>query len=150
MSLKLETCTDADMHRSFAIISSAFGHEHPYIDACYPDHDQELGRMRGGERLLAIKQSDPNTTFIKVVDTQTGKMIALGKWNVYDGTVPEEAELDGDFWQSQEEKEYAQYLFREYLVPRRKAIKESGGNLVCEFDCDHLTQAIFIREALDC
>ena len=85
--------------------------------------------------MLAIKNSDPNTTFIKVVDTSTGKMIALAKWNVYNGTVPEEVDLDGDFWQSQDDKEYAQHLFREYLVPRRKAIKDSGGRLVCKSKC---------------
>lgn len=134
MSLKVEICTDADMDRAFAIVSSSFGHQHPYIDACYPDHDTELGRKRGGERMLAMN-SDPYTTFIKVVDIATGNMIALGKWNVYNGTVPEEADLDGDFWQGQDDKEYAQYLFREYLVPRRKAIKDSGGRLVCKSKC---------------
>ena len=132
MSFKLEICTDDDMERAFAIVSSAFGHDHPYIDAVFPDHDQEHGRKRGGERMLAIKKSDPNTTFIKVVDTSTGKMIALAKWNVYDGTVPEEVELEGDFWRGRDEKEYARYLFREFLVPRRKAIQDSRGRLVCE------------------
>lgn len=133
MSFKLETCTDADMDRAFAVVSSAFGHEHPYIDAVFPDHDTEHGRKRGGERMLAIKNSDPNTTFIKVVDTLSGRMIALAKWNVYkDGTVPEEGELEGEFWEEREEKEYARYLFREFLVPRRRAIRESGGRLVCK------------------
>ena len=135
MSHEVEICTDADMDRAFAIVSSSFGHEHPYIDACYPEHDTELGRKRGGERMLAIKNSDPNTTFIKVVDNSTGRMIALSKWNVYNETVPEEVDLDGDFWQSQDDKEYAQHLFREYLVPRRKAIKDSGGRLVCKSKC---------------
>ena len=32
MALKLETCTDVDMHRIFAIVSSAFGHKQPYRD----------------------------------------------------------------------------------------------------------------------
>lgn len=132
MSFKLETCTDGDMGRGFAILSSAFGHKHPYIDACFPDHDQEIGRKRGGERLLAIKQSDPNTTFIKVTDMQTGTMIALAKWNVYNGTVPEEAELEGEFRHGPDEKEYAQYLFCEFLVPRREAINNSAGRLVCK------------------
>ena len=117
MPLKLESCTDDDMDRVFAIISAAFGHEHPYIDACFPDHDKEKGRKIGGERMLAMKRADPNTTFIKVIDTQ-GKIIAIAKWNVYDGTVPEEIDVDGDYWQRQDDKEYAQHLFREYLVPK--------------------------------
>ena len=144
MPLKLERCTDDDMDRVFAIISAAFGHEHPYIDACFPDHDQENGRKVGGERMLAMKQSDPNTTFIKVVDTQ-GKIIAIAKWNVYDGTVPEESELEGDYWQGQDDKEYAQHLFREYLVPRRRAIRESGGNLVCKSSCDRGSRSVVVE-----
>ncbi|KAL8736507.1 MAG: hypothetical protein Q9166_000299 [cf. Caloplaca sp. 2 TL-2023] len=131
MVLKLQTCTDEDMHRTFEIVSSAYGHEHPYIDAVYPSHDTPSGRQTGGDRLLAIKRSDPHTTFLKVTDTATGEMIAQAKWNVYDGIVPREGELDGDFWGGEDEKEYARYLFREYLAPRRAAIRASGGRIVC-------------------
>ena len=132
MSLKLDVCADADMNDAFAIISAAFGHDHPFIDALYPDHEQPFGRKRGGERLLAIKQSDPNTTFVKVVDRDTNRMIAVAKWNIYDGVVPEESVPDGHFWSSLEDKEYAQHLFHAFNVPRRKAIRESGGQLVCK------------------
>lgn len=82
------------MDRAFVNVSSSIGHEHPYIDACYLDHDTELGRKRGSERMIAIKNSDPNTIFVKVVNALTGEIIALGKWNVYKGTLPEEADLD--------------------------------------------------------
>lgn len=34
------------------------------------------------------------TIFVKVVNALTGEIIALGKWNVYKGTLPEEADLD--------------------------------------------------------
>ena len=132
MPLKLETCSDADMDRAFAVISAAFGREHPYQNTIFPDHDKEPGRKTGAERMLATKKSDPNTTLIKVVDTETDKMVALGKWNVFNGTIPEEVELEGDFWKDQDEKEYAQHLFRGYLAPRRQAIKDSGGKLVCK------------------
>ncbi|KAL8952507.1 MAG: hypothetical protein Q9222_001575 [Ikaeria aurantiellina] len=118
------------MQRTFEILSLAFGHEHPYIDAVFPSHNTASGRKIGGERLLAIKNSDPNTTFLKVTDTNTGEMIAQAKWNIYDGEVPKKAELGGDFWAGQDEKEYAQYLFREYLGPRRSAIEACGGHLV--------------------
>ncbi|KAL8766222.1 MAG: hypothetical protein Q9209_006936 [Squamulea sp. 1 TL-2023] len=132
MVLKVETCSDADMDRGFAIISSAFGHEHPYIEYVFPNHATNPGRKVGGERLLAMKNSDPNAIFLKVTETDTGEMIALAKWNVYDGVIPEAVELNGDFWANSEDKEYAQHLFRGYLAPRRKAIEESGGHLVCK------------------
>ncbi|KUJ14247.1 uncharacterized protein LY89DRAFT_708670 [Mollisia scopiformis] len=130
MGLKLEVCGDADMTRTFAIMSEAFGHEHPYIDAAFPEHDTPAGRASGGNRMLAIKHADPNTTFLKVTDIDTGLMIAQAKWNIYKNTIPPELDLDGDFWENDEEKEYAQLLCREYLIPRRRAIKASGGNLL--------------------
>ncbi|PQE19635.1 gnat family protein [Rutstroemia sp. NJR-2017a WRK4] len=131
MPLQLLPCTDADMARTFAILSDAFGHEHPYIEAAFPAHETPAGRAAGGERMLAIKNSDPTATFLKVVDTKTGEMIAQAKWNIFKDNIPPELDLDGDFWGDDlEEKEYAQHLCREYLIPRRKAIRESGGNLV--------------------
>ena len=132
MSLKVDVCADADMPRTFAIISAAFGHEHPYFDAVYPEHDQPLGRERGGERLLAFKHSDPNTTFLKVTDTNTKDLLAVAKWNIYDGVVPDEQLPDGPYWSSQEDKEYGQHMFHEYMVPRMNAIRQSGGRLICQ------------------
>lgn len=130
MALKIEECNDTDMDRTFEIISSAFGHEHPNIESIFPLQAAPQGRRFGGQRMLASKKADPNATFLKVVDTSTCEMVAQAKWNIYDGSIPDEVELDGDFWESKNEKEYAQHMFREYLVPRRKAIKDSGGRLV--------------------
>ncbi|KAI9647014.1 hypothetical protein NHQ30_005016 [Ciborinia camelliae] len=130
MVLKLEVCSDADMARTFEIISTAFGHEHPYNDAAFPMHDTPAGRALGASRMLEIKKTDPCTTFLKVIDNSSGVMVAQAKWNIYKNTIPPELDLDGDFWDTSEDKEYAQLLYREYLIPRRKAIKESGGNIL--------------------
>ena len=129
MAFTVEECTDADMARMFELVSVAFGHEHEYVEAVFPDHDTPAGRAAGSERMLAMK-ADPTATFIKVID-EDGKMIAGAKWNVFDGEVPPEYVLEGDYWKSQEEKDYANHMFAAYLVPRRKAIKDSAGNLVC-------------------
>ena len=131
MVLKLEECNETDMSRAFAIVSSAFGHEQPYMNALYPAHSTPSGRETGADRFRDMYRTDPNTTFLKVTDTDTGEMIAQAKWNIYNGAVPEEVELDGDYWVDDEEKDYARYLFRQYQGPRRIAIKKSGGHLVC-------------------
>lgn len=137
MVLKLEVCSDADMSRTFEIMSQAFGHEHPYIEAAYPAHHTPEGRKLGSARMLNVKKTDSTTTFLKVTDTDTGTMIAQAKWNVYKNHIPAEADLDGDFWEENEEKEYAQLLAREYLIPRRKAIRDLGGNLLCRcYPCE--------------
>lgn len=131
MDLSIEECSDDDMLRTFEIISAAFRHEHPYIEAVFPSHDSPMGRVAGGARMLAIKRTDPHTIFIKAVDKATGLMIGQAKWNIYDGVVPAEVELEGDFWDTADEKEFAQHLYREYLVPRRTAIRELGGKVIC-------------------
>jgi hypothetical protein len=134
MPFVVEECTDADMPCIFELFSVAFGHEHEYCEAVFPDHDTPTGRAAGSERMLSFK-ADPVATFIKVVN-EAGKTIAGAKWNVYDGEVPPEYELEGDYWRSQEEKVYTNALFTAYLAPRRTAIKDSGGNLVCTYQFD--------------
>ncbi|PQE19538.1 hypothetical protein CJF32_00007479 [Rutstroemia sp. NJR-2017a WRK4] len=130
MVLKLEVCNDADMSRAFEIMSLAFGHDLPFIEAVYPAHDTSAGRAQGSSRFMSAKKTDPTVTILKVTDTDTGLIIAQAKWNVYKNNIPDEVDLDGDFWENSEEKEYAQLLDREYLNHRRELIKESGGNLV--------------------
>jgi hypothetical protein len=132
MPFKVERCNDEDMARTFEIKSVTFGGIHPYIEAAYPAHSTPVGRKSGAKRFLAVKQDDPCSNFIKVVDTDSGKIIATAKWNIYRDTIPEEKDLDGDFWENDEDKEYAQVLCREYLIPRRKAIRESKGNIICK------------------
>ena len=135
-NLRLEEATDADFPRLFALMSMSFGHDHPYIDSVYPLHDESSGRLVGSERFLAVKNSDPNTTFLKVVDEsispavgENAQIIGVAKWNVYDGFIPEEIELDGDHWEDPEAKELAQYFFKEYLRLRRGAIKATEGHV---------------------
>jgi hypothetical protein len=131
MPFHIEKCTEADMARFFEIVSLAFGHEHEYIESVYPDHDTPAGRAAGAERMLATMKADIYATWLKVVNEE-GEMVAGAKWNIYDHVLPPEFEAEGDYWKSDEEKEYGQHMFRTYLVPRRKAIKESGGHIVCE------------------
>ena len=131
MRLQVAPCEDGDMDLAFAVISEAFGHEHPYFDYCFPKHDTHEGRKTGGERILAVKNGDPNTTYIKVTDSGTGLIIGVAKWNVYDGVQPEEADLDGPYWDSDSDKRLAQEMWAGYLLPRRQAIKDTGGKLVC-------------------
>jgi hypothetical protein len=132
MALELSYCTDADMKRAFEILSLCFGHEHPFIEAVYPLHDTPTGRAHGAERLLAMKKADPNTMFLKVTDTCTGIIIGMSKWNIYKGVIPDEVtKLEGNYWSSQEAKEVAEWYANDYLLLRNKAIRDSGGHLVC-------------------
>lgn len=132
MAFQLAPCTNTDMDRAFAIISDSFGHEHPYIEYVFPDHDTPVGRKVGAERIRAIKNSDLSTTYLKVTNTDTGVIVAVAKWNIYDGVIPEEVQLDGDYWETETKKELAREIFAGYLRPRQEAIREAGGRLVCK------------------
>ena len=131
MPLQLDLCDDGDMPRAFTILSQAFAHEHPYFDYVFPKHDTPNGRKVGGERILAFKKGDPNTTFVKATDTETGIIVGVAKWNVYKGVVPDEIDMEGDYWDSEQDKKLAQEMWAGYLMPRRRAIKDTNGNLVC-------------------
>ena len=132
MVFELGICSDADIDRAFAIISSSFGHDHPYFDYTFPEHDTPAGRKAGADRTRTFKNSDPNTTYVKVTDTDTGTIVAVAKWNVYENTIPEELPLEGDYWPNETEKKLANEMWAGYLKPRRQAVREASGNIVCK------------------
>jgi len=133
MALKVDQCTDADMPRVFEIISTSFEYDHPYINAVFPKHDTPKGRKHGAERMLAFKKEDPTTTFVKVTDTTTGTIIAIAKWHVFDGVIPEEEHgIAGNYWESQDARELAEWNSITFHQLRWKAIRDSGGHLVCK------------------
>ncbi|MCJ1472631.1 hypothetical protein MMC13_001280, partial [Lambiella insularis] len=114
-------------------MSEAFAGE-PYINALFPHHGTPEGRVIGGKRLLEAKKADPAARFLKITDTATDEIVGLVKWLVFEKPPgeksPEEPELTGDYWDTEEEKEYAAYMYKQYLIPRRKAIREAKGPLV--------------------
>ena len=131
MSFELGMCTDADMDRAFTVISDAFGRRFPYFEYCFPAHDTPAGRKAGAERMRTFKNSDPNTHFVKAVSTETGDIVGVAKWNIYDGVVPDEIPLEGNFWENEREKELANEMWAGYLKNRREAVKDTGGRIVC-------------------
>ena len=133
--LELAYCEDGDIQRFFDIVSDAFGTEHEYFNKLFPKHETPEGRPPGGKRMLAMKKADPDFHFLKVTDPATKEIIGVAKWNIYDGVIPEEGGLGTtEFWDNEEEARYADHLLRQYLIERRKKIKESGGHLCCKFD----------------
>lgn len=135
-SFEVQRCTEADIPRVFEIVSLAFAHDHEYMDAIFPAHTTQEGRKIGSERMLQMFHGDPNGHFLKVTDGESGKIVAAAKWNIYtSGQVSPQPELDGDYWESEEDKEFAQALFRGFFAPRQRVIEETNGNLVGTLYC---------------
>ncbi|PVH98122.1 hypothetical protein DM02DRAFT_657602 [Periconia macrospinosa] len=130
MSFTIQECTDEDMPRAFELLSEAFGHEHPFVEYVFPAHDRPQGRRDGAERFLQWRKGDPLATNIKAVHNETGEMVGHAKWIIPKGVVPPEFELGGDYWETEDQKEYAAWIYSQYLVPRRQAFKDYGGNVV--------------------
>lgn len=133
-ALELGPCSEEDMLRYFTIVSEGFALEHEYFNMVFPYHNTPEGRQKGAQRLLAIMKNDSTATFLKVTDSATGEIIGAAKWNVYKDVIPPETGLGTEeYWESPELARYADALFKEYLAPRRQAIRESRGHLVCMF-----------------
>jgi hypothetical protein len=134
-NFQVQPCTEEDIPRVFEIVSDAFGHDHEYVDAVFYQHDTPEGRKRGAEQMLHTFRHDPYGHFIKVVDTDTGKIVGAAKWNLYKaGEVPPQPALAGplyeSYWPSEEEEEFAKAIFHSFFAPRQKVLEENNGRLV--------------------
>ncbi|KAL8364965.1 hypothetical protein RB595_003990 [Gaeumannomyces hyphopodioides] len=138
MPFEFGLCEPEDMDRCFEVLSLAFGHDHPYVDALFPAHDTPQGRADGAQWLSSSLRDRAGlgraARLCKAVDTDTGAIVGFAKWDVYDGFAPDvgPGSLKGDQWRDKDAKEYADYIWWEFTRRRWAALKESGGHLVCE------------------
>ncbi|KAK5122257.1 hypothetical protein LTR85_004167 [Meristemomyces frigidus] len=132
MGIKVLEAEDADMDRIFEITSLAFADNEPMWDVMYPKHWLDSGRKIGAERMRQIKNTDPLTTFMKAVDEESGVVMGMAKWNIYDNTLPDLDTIKpvGEFWENDDEKMYASSMTQLFLAERNAAIRQSNGNLV--------------------
>lgn len=134
MPLSLDLCTDEDLPRWTEIIFAAFAQEHIYIDALFPHHDTPSGLAAAVSRFTSTRNSNPIARFLKITDSTTGEIIGQGKWDIHE-TKPDEVALDGDFWDNEEDKTYAQQMFETYLIPRRRVLREAKGPVLGGWVC---------------
>lgn len=78
------------------------------------------------------KNTDPHTRYMKAVDEDSGVVMGMAKWNIYDNSLPDLDTIKpiGDYWENDEEKMYATSMTQLFLEERNAAIKQSNGNLV--------------------
>lgn len=133
-NFEVQRCTAEDIPRVFEIVSLAFANDHEYVDSVFPAHHTPEGRKAGSERLLESFHGDPYGNFLKVVDKDTGVIVASAKWNLYNGgPVPAQPQIGGDYWENEEEKEFAQAIFHSFFAPRQVVIEETGAHLAGTF-----------------
>ncbi|KAI1393378.1 uncharacterized protein F4822DRAFT_10146 [Hypoxylon trugodes] len=126
--------SDEDIPTCFQVVSKSFGHDAPFVDIYFPNHDTPSGQAQGSKRLLAWKQTDPSSTFLKAV-TQAGpdgpeQIIGLAVWTLMKEAPEaelEKAENVEENWPDRDDREFMARLWREYVAPRSRIVEESGG-----------------------
>ena len=129
MVMTTESCSDTDLDRVFHILSDAFQHVQPVIDVFFPKHDTPQGHALGRDALLQSKNTDPTAHFIKAVNQHTGEITGIAKWIILQGQAAQPLS-PGKWFDSDEEKEYAQHLVSEYQKYRSEVIKSTNGHLL--------------------
>ncbi|KAK4507524.1 hypothetical protein PRZ48_001259 [Zasmidium cellare] len=133
MPVNVLPAEDADMPRIFEIAALAFARNEPIWDAQFPKHWTPEGRKVGGERMTLTKNSDPYTTYLKAVDVDSGKILGMAKWNIYQNTRPDPSKVKGwgdEWYETEAEQNYIKAMVPVFLAKRNAAIERTNGNLV--------------------
>lgn len=130
--VEVSLVSDEDIPTCFEVISKSFGHDAPLIDNYFPQHDTPSGQEKGSKRLLAWKQSAPDSAFLKAVIQQEGKEQIVGHaiWTLMKEAPPADlAKIENveEVWPDRDDREFITRLWKDYVVPRTKVINESSG-----------------------
>ncbi|MCJ1321693.1 hypothetical protein MMC15_007038 [Xylographa vitiligo] len=113
-----------------SILSRAFSHTSPLIDALIPHHDTPAGHAKAVASFEKSMQTDPTAHFLHATDDSTGAILGWAEWLVLEkGLHPEAAAEDSD-GQSAEEREWARALWAPVAAARTRAVEQAGGKLL--------------------
>ncbi|KAI0860835.1 hypothetical protein F4860DRAFT_477876 [Xylaria cubensis] len=123
---------DEDIPECFKILSQSFGHDAPFVDAYFPNHDTLSGQIQGSNRLLTWKHTSDESTFLKAVTSINGseRIIGLAIWTYMKDIPPqklEDAEVVEEIWPDINDRKFVSGLWEDYVKPRTRTIKESNG-----------------------
>ncbi|XXH02201.1 hypothetical protein Hte_008569 [Hypoxylon texense] len=130
--VEVDLLSDEDIPTCFQILSKSFGHDAPFVDIYFPGHDTPSGQVQGAKRLAAWKQTDKNSTFLKAViragPENQERIIGFAVWT-YMKEAPSakltEVENVEEVWPDEEDREFMTRLWRDYVIPRSRAINMS-------------------------
>lgn len=125
--------SDEEIPACAEILSKSFGHDAPFVDIYFPDHDTPSGQALVSRRLTAWKQSSPESTFLKAV-TKSGQgqelIAGFGIWTLMKEPPPaelEKVENVEEVWPDKDDREFMTRLWSKYVIPRSRVIEESAG-----------------------
>lgn len=83
---RLEKCTPEDIPTYTAIQFAAFNNPftyEPYHEVLYPGGDTAIAREKASKRILEDLLTEEKSTFLKVVDIETGDVAGCCRWAVH-------------------------------------------------------------------
>lgn len=129
----VEECTDDDMPEFFSVMSRAFGHDAPFVDMYFPNHDMEKGQVQDSKRFAAWRNYG-TSSFIKAVfksgDENQDRIIGIAVWTHMKQAPSaniEDLEDVASVWPAEDDAEYMKRLWAKYVVPRTHAVNTSKG-----------------------
>ena len=129
MSYNIELCDDSDIDGVFDVVSRTFKHTAVFVNAMYPNHDTPAGREQGRKRFLETKRNNPSKNFLKAVDVVSGKIVGQAVWTI-PALPPKDFQLEGDYWDNPDEKQYAQIIFEQLFRARARAMTTSNRTVI--------------------
>ncbi|MCJ1460802.1 hypothetical protein MMC28_011184 [Mycoblastus sanguinarius] len=124
-----QNCNDEDVDRVFHIISETPQHTQPYIEAMFLKHDIPKWYKEGNNCLLEMQRKDPGAKLLKAINHERYTTVEQANWLIFGG-MPMAETLEGNFWDSFEDKKVAQQLVGQFMEPRSNAAKAANGRLL--------------------
>ena len=87
MPLQVAPATESDAPRIVEIENMAY-EDDVLTPILFPGPFPEGASAKRAEEMVQQLRMDPTSRWLKVIDTDTGKMIAFAKWNVYEPGAP--------------------------------------------------------------
>jgi hypothetical protein len=122
-----------EIPQCFSVLSKSFGHDAPFIDIYFPNHDTPPGHSQGSKRLSAWRQNGEASTFLKATvssEDDDHVIVGLAIWT-YMTTPPPgdiaDAENVDEVWPDPDDRAFMARLWSKYIQPRTRAVEASGG-----------------------
>lgn len=142
--IHLRLGTTGDVPNITKVMSRAFGHDAPFVDVFFPDHDTPAGQAAAIQNFKAYWQTYTSGSDLvaAVIKHQDGseEIVGFALWTFMSPSMnlsPPELE-SAAFAKSEEDALFAKQLWRSYVVPRRSAVLaaeslKDGGVWVLEY-----------------
>ncbi|KAI1131213.1 hypothetical protein F5Y10DRAFT_234061 [Nemania abortiva] len=135
--VSINLIAEEDIPTCFRILSESFGHNAPFVDIYFPNHDSLSGQVQGSNRLKSWRREAPKgeTFMLKAVtysvenETKMEHIMGLAIWTHMRNIPPqkiEDAENVEEIWPDMRDRKFIASLWEDYVKPRTQAVRDSG------------------------